>query len=220
VINKTDKATLSNNLIKNVSEIYLFQIRIIKLSVHKMTKDPVKILLDEHKLIMDQIQELRYAVKALAQSGEDALAETLAIFTRVGEMMDTILDLHRRKEDEVLFPTIEEILGVDDAPTIVMRQEHLDIHAQGRLLRETLRELHEEQHPAIEAGRERLQLLVAEGTSAESLRQTGENIIYLLDSHFNKEEEILFPMVHTLLDPSTLAKVASRFEKLDSSQEY
>jgi hemerythrin-like domain-containing protein len=183
-----------------------------------MTNDPIQILLDEHKIIMEQIADLRKAVKALEMSGEEVLAETLPILTRVGEMMATKLDLHRRKEDDVLFPAVEEIIGKDDTPTVVMRQEHKDIHAQGKLLRETLRELHEEQHPAIEAGRERLQSLVADGTNAEALRQTGETIIQLLDSHFKKEEEVLFPMVPDLLDKHTLAEIAAWFTQLESAE--
>ena len=179
-----------------------------------MTKNPIDQLLEEHVLIMEQIALLRRAVKALSAKGDKALAETLPTFNQIGQMMATQLDLHRRKEDEVFFPAIETVIGAP-GPTGVMRQEHRDIHAQGVLLRETLRELNEEQHPAIEAEAEKLRSLVSIGGSADSLRKTGEEIIYLLDLHFGKEEEILFPMARNLLDEESLGRIAEQFEAME-----
>jgi len=179
-----------------------------------MTKDPIEHLLQEHVLIMEQIASLRRAVTALSTNGDMALAETLPVFNQIGQMMATQLDLHRRKEDEVFFPAIEAVIGTPGA-TGVMRQEHRDIHAQGVLLRETLRELNEVQHPAIEAEAEKLRSLVSDGGSADSLRKTGEEIIYLLDIHFGKEEEILFPMARDLLDTDSLGRIAEQFEAME-----
>lgn len=181
-----------------------------------MTRNPIEHLLEEHTSIMRQVAALRHAVQKLAARGEAALAETLPVFDQIGKMMATELDLHRRKEDEVFFPAIEAVIG-KDGPTQVMREEHRDIHAQGVLLRETLRELNEEQHPAIEAGAERLRALVSSGGSAAALQRTGEEIIYLLDAHFGKEEDILFPMARDLLDPETLDKIAVQFEAAGST---
>jgi regulator of cell morphogenesis and NO signaling len=186
-----------------------------------MNQDPIQELLEEHKIIMAQIADLRTAVQALADQGEEALAANLPVFDRIGQMMATQLDLHRRKEDDVLFPLLEELIGEgENTLTGVMRQEHRDIHQQGALLRETLHELNEVQHPAIEAGATRLQELVAgngpltDQSRAEALRQTGEEIIALLDMHFEKEEQVLFPMTYDLLAPETLARVAAQFEEM------
>ncbi len=181
-----------------------------------MTQNPITNLLDEHVIIMEKLKPLRDAVDALAARGDAALAETLPVFNRIGKLMAGQLDLHRRKEDDVFFPAIERIIGEHTGPTVVMRREHQDIHAQGVLLRETLRELNEEQHPAIEAGAERLRSLVAAGGSAEALRKTGEEIIYLLDAHFGKEEEVLFPMARDLLDQEALAQIAEQFAELEA----
>lgn len=181
--------------------------------------DPIEELLAEHQVIMAQIADLRLAIQQLAAQGEAALATTLPIFERTGQMMATQLDRHRRKEDEVLFPALEAVFGSTDGPTAVMRQEHQAIHQQGVLLRQTLYELNQVQHPAIEAGAARLRTLVAGdiadgAATAVSLRATGEEIIELLDMHFTKEEEILFPMARHLLEPETLTEIAGQFQRL------
>lgn len=182
-----------------------------------MKQNPIEHLLEEHKVIMAQVADLREAVEALEARGEEALPETLPVFTRIGQMMATQLDLHRRKEDDVFFPAMEAIIG-REGPTEVMRQEHKDIHAQGVLLRETLHELNEVQHPAIEAGGAQLRELAAQGGSAQALQSTSQEIIHLLDIHFGKEEEILFPMARQMLEPEMLEEIAAEFDRLQSEQ--
>lgn len=179
-----------------------------------MIADPIRHLLQEHKEIMSQAVELREAVEKLAARGEESLPETLSIFTMFGQMMSTKLDLHRRKEDDIFFPALEAILGTEGTPMYVMREEHKDIHARGVLLRDTLHELNEVQHPAIEAGGAKLRTLAAEGGSAEALRVTGEEILRLLDLHFSKEEQILFPMALDVLDDQAFEKIGVQFEQL------
>ncbi len=179
-----------------------------------MKKNPIDQLLTEHVKIMEEFQLLRGAIDTLNRLQEEGLAEALPVFKRIGQIMSTMLDLHRRKEDDVLFPALERKIGSESA-TGVMRQEHKDIHSQGVLLRETLRELNEEEHPEIEARAEKLRDLVLSGGEAEALRKTGEEILYLLDIHFRKEEEILFPMGLDLLDRETLDWVSEQFEAME-----
>ncbi|HZY43788.1 MAG TPA: hemerythrin domain-containing protein [Anaerolineae bacterium] len=176
--------------------------------------NPIKQLLQEHVEIMAQIADLRMAARDLTIRGDAALPESLPVLRRIGHMMETQLALHARKEDEALFPAIEAALGADGSPTIPMRQEHKDIHAQGELMRQTLRELNEVQHPAIESGGARLRSLAADGDSAASLRATAEEIIDLLDAHFGKEEQMLFPMTESLLDEGTLNAVGAKMEAM------
>jgi regulator of cell morphogenesis and NO signaling len=179
--------------------------------------NPIEHLLYEHVEIMDQMTDLRAAANDLSLRGEAALPETLPMLRHIGHMMETQLALHARKEDEALFPAIEAALG-GDSPTIPMRQEHRDIHAQGELMRQTLREINEVQHPAIEAGSARLRSLAADGGSAASLRATAEEIIDLLETHFSKEEQMLFPMAENLLDAETLNAVGAKMEKMISEK--
>ena len=174
--------------------------------------NPIEHLLEDHRLIMAQVAELRKPVADLKARGEAALPEALPVLGRIGHMMETELARHAKKEDEALFPAIEAIIGASGGPTYVMRMEHKAIHGQGELLRQTLYELHEVEHPKIEAGREKLKELVVNGGGAEALRENAEEIIRLLDMHFGKEEQILFPMAENMLDDETLAEVGKKIE--------
>lgn len=177
--------------------------------------DPIQHLLDEHRAIMAEINPLRAAARDLAAGGEAALAAALPVLRRVGQVMETQLARHARKEDAVLFPALEAIFGTDGTPTAVMRLEHRDIHAQGELLRRTLHELNRVEHPAIVAGGEQLRSLAAEGSSAAGLAAAAKEILRLLDLHFDKEEQVLFPMAAHLLDEAQLAAVGAAMEQLE-----
>jgi hemerythrin-like domain-containing protein len=163
---------------------------------------------------MSQIADLRAVIRDLDARGDAALPEALPVLRRIGQMMETQVALHSRKEDDAFFPAIEAVIGAEGGPTAVMRAEHQDIHAQGELLRRTLHELKEVEHPGIVAGGERLRTLVNESGSASALRATAEELVQLLDAHFDKEEQILFPMARSLLDERTLSEVAAKMETL------
>jgi iron-sulfur cluster repair protein YtfE (RIC family) len=127
--------------------------------------------------------------------------------------MATTVELHARKEDEAFFPAVEAVLGSGFGPTEVMRSEHRTIRAQGELLQKTLRELRTIDHPALEAKREALRVLLEPGpTDGLALPKTAREILELLDTHFAKEEQILFPLARQILDATAKASVAAAFE--------
>jgi hemerythrin-like domain-containing protein len=95
-----------------------------------------------------------------------------------------------------------------------MREEHKEIHGQGELLRRTLYELNVVEHPQIEAGGAKLREMAAAGGSAETLRANAEEIVRLLDMHFGKEEQILFPMAENMLDPEVMDEVLRKMETM------
>lgn len=174
--------------------------------------NPIEHLLAEHKTIMAQVADLRNAVADLSVRGDAALPEVLPVLGRVGRMMETELALHAKKEDEALFPALERIFGEQGGPTYVMRIEHKEIHGQGELLRRTLHELHDIEHPQIEAGKDKLKEMAVKGGDAASIKANAEEIIRLLDMHFGKEEQILFPMALNMLDDSVLKEVGKKIE--------
>jgi len=179
--------------------------------------DPIDQLLAEHRDIMAEIAILRSAVAELHDRGDAALPTALPALRSVGVMMATRLLRHARKEDEALFPALERAFGTLDAPTAVMRQEHRVIHEHTRLFRETLRELNEVEHPAIVAGGVMLRTLMDGGGDAAALAETGEEIVDLLDLHFGKEEDILFPMARGVLSDDEMAEVGRRMEVIEAA---
>ena len=179
--------------------------------------DPVDRLLEEHRGIMAEVETLRAAIASLNTRGDAALPAALPALHSVGQMMATRLLRHARKEDEGLFPAIERALGTTDTPTAVMREEHRAIHADARRFREIVHELNEVEHPAIEAGGETLRALADHGGSAAALAETGGEVIRLLDLHFAKEEEVLFPMARAILSDEEMADVGRAMDALDST---
>jgi regulator of cell morphogenesis and NO signaling len=131
-------------------------------------------------------------------------------------MIETELYAHARREDDALFPAVERVLGEEAGPTPVMREEHRAIHAEAERFRATLRELADVQHPAIVEAGERLRTLAARGADAAALGETARTLIALLDDHFAKEEQVLFPMTRELLTPDALAAVAGEMDALDT----
>lgn len=153
---------------------------------------PIEHLLQEHRDIMAQIAELRAAARDLAARGGDALPGALPALRRSARLTETQLAWHARKEDEILFPALEALLGAEASPTAMMRVEHTEIHTQAVVLR----------------------ALVADESEAAALRACAEELIALLDMHFEKEEHMLFPMIEQLLDGETLAEVGRQFEAM------
>ena len=175
--------------------------------------DPVDHLLAEHREIMARLVEVRTATQELSDRGQAALDSSLPVLRRFGELMATTIELHARKEDEAFFPAVEAVLGSGFGPTEVMRSEHRTIRAQGELLQKTLGELRTIDHPALEAKREALRVLLQPGpTDGLALPKTAREILELLDTHFAKEEQILFPLARQILDATAKASVAAAIE--------
>ena len=178
--------------------------------------DPIDRLLADHRELRREIEYLRGAVADLQAGGDAALPRVAPALRSVVAMMAGPLLIHARKEDEALFPAVEQALGDGEGPTAVMRQEHVEIHDRARRFRAALRDLHEVEHPAIVASGDRLRRLAADGEGAAELAATGEEIVGLLDVHFEKEEEVLFPVARSLLSSGELQRVARRMDEIEA----
>lgn len=178
-------------------------------------RDPIDRLLAEHRGLRREIDHLRGAVADLRAGGDAALPRAIPALRSVVAMMAGPLLVHARKEDEALFPAVEKALGESEGPTAVMRREHVEIHDRARRFRATLRDLHEVEHPAIVASGARLRRLAADGEGAAELVATGEEIVGLLGVHFEKEEEVLFPVARSLLSSAELNGVAGRMDEIE-----
>lgn len=183
-----------------------------------MTQDPIRRLLDEHADLMSRFEPLRRAVHLLGERGDAALPEVMPALREASRVMQGDLLAHAHREDDVLFEAVEELFGREFGPTVVMRQEHRDIHGSANLFRDTLHELHKVEHPAIESGVARLQAQLDAGAGAQALRATGSELLAMLDAHFGKEEDILFPIARQSLPAEVLRDVARRMDELDQKK--
>ncbi|MBI4575719.1 MAG: hemerythrin domain-containing protein [Planctomycetes bacterium] len=135
-------------------------------------------LRDEHRLIRDHLARLEAAADGDELSDLVGLVHDLACR----------LDLHRRREDEVMLPALALHLGEDSGPVRLVRQGHVD---EVRLLGE---------------------LRAATGRAA--LRRAVAGLSTLLRAHMDIEEEALFPMVEIVLDASEREQLARRMVEL------
>ena len=81
------------------------------------------------------------------------------------------MDRHFQMEETVLFPTFEEISGMRQGPTQVMRMEH-----------QQMRNLLARMSEAVSSG------------NREEILEVGETMMILIQQHNVKEEGILYPM--------------------------
>ncbi|WP_457593939.1 hemerythrin domain-containing protein [Hydrogenimonas sp.] len=91
-------------------------------------------------------------------------------------MIDTLK--HFSKEEEILFPTFEEVSGSTEGPTQVMRYEHGQV-----------RELLEQLKNAIDS------------EDKERFFSVADTLMILLQQHNMKEEQMLYAMCDRLLAP-------------------
>ena len=98
------------------------------------------------------------------------------------------------KEEKALFPELEKFIPRDGGPTGVMIMEHKE-----------LVEL-------IKDFKENLKI-----RNLEKLNEIGDNILYILRPHIDKENNILFMMVDMHLDDKQKKTILDKFKKFDSA---
>lgn len=157
---------------------------------------PVGILMDEHRIILRNLDELRRLVGqvGIAKSFDD-IGEHL---TRLKVIAHLLLDTesHHKREEEALFPRLER-RGVTGPPRI-MRLEHEELRAAKRRLAE-LSEIAEK---------------VGFATFAQELKEVGNYISMALADHIFKEDNILYPTALQTLEPQEWSSVIQEFDRI------
>lgn len=134
----------------------------------------------EHETVLGKLEAFE---KALASTDWQGVRDTLKFF-------DERLSLHRRKEEEILFPVLGRHLGTTGGPIACMLHEHQD------------------EREKIEAIRAALQRGSGDPTAWTEIRAAGSYILSLLRTHIGKENQILYPMAEQLLGPDEKEAVA------------
>ena len=156
-------------------------------------------LLDDHKASEEQfrvLESLFDEIKAepLWTSARMRRFECFADFFRVDLMA------HMRKEDEVLYPALEEFLPRDVGPLMVLRTEHDDIVTNFNRMQNSY------------------QLMIQGNMRSEVVQKFvffGRALLQLLRDHAYKEERVLFPMVARFLKPELDARIDADMRTLD-----
>lgn len=156
---------------------------------------PLQQLKDEHTFLradMDRFYEIAEEIEF--ESGPEVLELFWDLFELVSAFNDK-LSVHSKREDEGLFPLIDQHLGENDTTIETMEYEHqkAEQHLQD-FLNETaaVREKMDEYH-------------------AQTITVYAVQAYATLTQHFAKEENMLFPLAEKILSVEEMDELARMF---------
>ena len=184
--------------IERLCEVHLavFQEALEREQPQPRADHPIQILMAEHRMILDLAAELE------ATAAEMSGAADRAVTGRAMDRLRTIVEdfrasgNHYLREENVLFPFLEKH-GVVEPPIIMWRE-----HDKIRSLKKELYEIADgvEGTDGKEAG--------------QRLQEVAGELAALLESHFYKENNILFPAAQELLTEQEWAAAARQFGEI------
>lgn len=146
-----------------------------------------EILSREHQVVLKKLDAFE---KALENFDVEGIRATITFF-------DERLILHRRKEEELLFPALGRYIGTEAGPIACMLHEH------------------EDEKQKIESIRRALE----HGTGPDVRHQIvmdGRYILNLLRNHIVKEDQILFPMAEQTLSENEKVRISEGMKEIGS----
>jgi Uncharacterized conserved protein len=159
--------------------------------------EPLQLLKDEHA----PLRAMMYAFNETAQ--QVMCGDGIELFYMLREQVTAFtlaLKKHARKEDDVLFPMMATHIGREFGPIAVMEHEH----EQAEMNLE--RFLEAAGPDGTELDHEEAKFIAGYAAFAYSI----------LTQHFNKEENVLFPMAQRMLSEEEKAQLANQISNLIS----
>jgi hemerythrin-like domain-containing protein len=163
---------------------------------------------------MNAIQELRMehdAVK-LTLKVLDRICQEIELSGKLGDAqhVDHLLEFftvfvdkcHHGKEEELLFPALEQIgVNRDKGPIGVMLREH-------QLGRECVQKMKASFS----------QFMMGASSAAVDFTRSARDYISLLNQHIDKENNVLFPIAEKQLSEAKLAELLKEFERIEEQK--
>ena len=159
-----------------------------------MNESPTDQLREEHELVLMVVEAMEREVEDIERTGRvhTDRVELMVDFTR--NFTD---GCHHHKEEEVLFPALEERSSAAGGPVSIMLSEHM-------------------------AGREAIGAIAASlpvaNDDADARSDVRENLrlyAYLLRLHIQKENTVLFPLAEETLSDQEQEMLAEEFERVE-----
>ncbi len=153
-------------------------------------KDPVEILKKEHEVIEKGLDVLEHFTNLnLSRNQNSEINILLEFFSQFADKC------HHAKEEESLFPLAEKKGIVREGGSIgVMLLEH----DEGRKLRKSI----------VEESKNL-------NKNFEKFCENAKNFVGLLRQHIEKENNILYPMIDSVLDKNDKEKLFEKFERIE-----
>ncbi len=155
---------------------------------------PVRILMEEHKIMLQFTEKLRKIIEKSLNSQinkNQALNEIEHVIKHFKES-----EKHYQREENVLFPYLEK-KGITQPPAIMWME-----HDKIRTIKKSIYQVFEEQ---------------SSGDFEKFLNKLTEANIMLNDmllSHFTKENKILFPTALNVIDETEWSEITEQFEEI------
>lgn len=161
---------------------------------------PTELLQNDHIKVLERLDWLDKAVQELAKGRGPAFGPAKVTVQQVAEFLQKDVELHLRKEEEALFPPLEEVIGSEGGPTAVMRLEHQELRTNNQELQRLAKELEKDRGATEIIGQ---------------IQRVAPYICDFLRQHIHKENFILFPLAEEELDEATLQQIAERMRAIE-----
>lgn len=174
----------------------LFKEQLEKQASDLTPTQPIRILMEEHKIMLKQVEQLLTIANKLAKVSDIRyVADEIHTVTHIAEeFVDS--EKHYLREENVLFPVIEKH-GITEPPAI-MWMEHDQIRSHKKKLRQLVQDLSETSFENF-----KIQLL-----------DTATLLSNQLSSHFYKENNILFPAALTVITDQEWLEIRKEFDEI------
>ena len=144
---------------------------------------------EEHNALESQVGALEAALKI--DVGAEDRRVTLKWIVRT---LGPALHLHLRKEEEVLFPALERLLGEDAGAITLLKEQHRELRASLKHVAELLEN--------------------RENLNWEALGFAAQAFVDLLEDHERKEDRLLIDALEFGLKPDELKGLAKAFQQI------
>ncbi|MGP3561423.1 MULTISPECIES: hemerythrin domain-containing protein [Geobacillus] len=154
-------------------------------------------LKQEHGPLRAQMEQLLATAEAIGQGADRNWREPLAELRKKTASFVAVLDPHSEREEGVLFPMMAEYIGRTSGPIAVMEYEHEQAKARLSMFLEKTTHLPE----------------TVDSEQALTLAGAVIEAHHILDEHFMKEENVLFPMAERLLSAEEKEELLARINE-------
>ena len=167
---------------------------------------PLDVVSREHEEVLEQLGFLRAATlclrlgtRASVPESSKVLEQGMSNLRQVLEFFDKEVQLHFRREEEILFPALEKRMGKERSPTQVLLAEHAQLWQWYERLKKKVKVFQKggSEHPV-----------------ATEIYEIGNHIIGLLRGHIEEENKSLLPIAQSLLEEAELDNISSKWQSL------
>jgi len=157
---------------------------------------PISILMEEHKIMVQMAEKLNTAARKVLQVNE--ISYVGDEIHNIQHMAEDFADAekHYLREENVLFPILEKH-GITEPPAI-MWVEHNQIREKKKNLRKIIEDLNATSFQDFK----------------KQLAETAESLNSLLTSHFYKENNILFPAALRVITDEEWPEIRKEFDEI------